>query len=96
MKTLIYSKNKAYGFSLVQLLGVVAIVGILAGVGSSFLSNLNDSVLENKLSAEVATLNSAAATYLGFGGNFDDVTKPEDALSKLRSVAHSDIASRIP
>ena len=71
-------------------------MGILAGVGSSFLSNLNDSVLENKLSAEVATLNSAAATYLGFGGNFDDVTKPEDALSKLRSVAHSDIASRIP
>ncbi|MGY8643098.1 MAG: type II secretion system protein [Verrucomicrobiales bacterium] len=62
MKSLIYSKNRNHGISLVELLGVVSILGIIAVVGYGFFSNLSDSVRENKLSSEVATLNSAAST----------------------------------
>lgn len=77
-------------------MSVLAMVSILASAGIFITSNINKSVKEQKLKSEVATLNSAVASYLGFGGNLDGLKSPEEALAKLRSVAASDMIDRIP
>lgn len=83
-------------FSLPEILMVVAVVGILSGVGYIGFSNFKDSVKEQVLKSDVSMLNSAISTYLGFGGSLDKASTAEDVISKLRSVANTTMAKRIP
>ncbi|NNE93614.1 MAG: hypothetical protein HKN23_18350 [Verrucomicrobiales bacterium] len=96
MKRNLQNKKNSKGFSLPELLGIVAVIGILATAGYAVYSSVHQSVKETKLKNEVASLNTAVASYLGFGGNLDSVESPEEAISRLRAVASSDLKDRIP
>ncbi len=84
------------GFSLIELLSVVAVIGILASAGYVIFTNVNKSVHQEKLLSEVATLNSSVSTYLGFGGKLDDAQSADEVFQRLKSAANSETTRRIP
>jgi len=82
------------GFSLVEALIVVAVVGILAAMGGAVFSNVVSSARERKLISDVDSLNRSVIAYLGAGGDLSKAESPEDVLAALkRSMSH---ASRVP
>jgi prepilin-type N-terminal cleavage/methylation domain-containing protein len=80
------------GFSLVELVVAVAVIGLLAAMGFSVFSRYKAPIAEVKLGKDVATLNSAVKVYLASGGSLDSVTDLEAVLAKLKTrIASSQI-----
>lgn len=72
------------GFSLFEVLAVVAIIGILSALAFPTISNVNKSSRQAKLSNDIHTLNSAVITYLGTGGNLDGLDDAQDVITRLK------------
>lgn len=82
------------GFSLIEALIVVAVIGILAALGSMTLSNLVSSTREQKLFSDVQTVNRSVNAYLAAGGDLSGAKSPEEVLNALkRNLNHG---SRVP
>ena len=77
------------GFSLVEIVVVVAVIGALAALGFAVLVKYKTPVAVVKMEQDVATLNSAVRGYLASGGSLDSVTGLEDVLAKLKTKAAS-------
>jgi prepilin-type N-terminal cleavage/methylation domain-containing protein len=87
-------KMKDRAFSLLETLIVVAVVGIVAALGSAIFSNVVTSAREQKLISDVDALNRSVVAYLGAGGDLSKAKSPEEVLAALkRSMSH---ASRVP
>ncbi len=65
------------GYSLIEILATIAIMGILAGIGISAASNFNEAARRTKAEAQVAMLNSALRTFCQ--SKWDLHTVPNDA-----------------
>lgn len=75
------------GFSLVEILLIVAAVGVLAGVAYQSVTGVKESSADAKLLSDVRVLNSAIDSYRASGGSLEDVLAWTDVLAKLKSTA---------
>ena len=86
--------KKERAFSLVESLIVVAVIGIVAALGSAVFSDVVTSARDQKLISDVDTLNRSVIAYLGAGGDLSKAESPEEVLSALKRSMSS--ASRVP
>lgn len=93
MKTL-RSLNRR-GFTLVEILAIVAGISILAGSGYMAISNVGRQAEESKLESDVATINRALDAYEASGGNRSSITGVDNALDRLKSAADSDSRAKM-
>lgn len=74
---------------------VVAVVGILAGVGTTVVMQAKERSREIKLESDVATLNRAIQTYQASGGSLEDTASAEEVLAQLKTAAKGDTAKQL-
>lgn len=72
------------GFSLLELIIMVAIISVLASVAVSLLSDDSDSARVAKLQSDVATLNQMVAFYVADGGSLAGISAPQTVLDKMK------------
>ena len=84
------------GFTLVEILLVVAAVAILSGAAVVAIGNARESTRVGKLESDVATLNAAIQAYLVNGGSLPASATPQQILDRLKTTADAATASTIP
>lgn len=72
------------GFSLLELIIMIAILGAIIGVAATLLSNDSDASSVAKLESDVATLNQMVALYVADGGSLAGLTSPQSVLDKMK------------
>lgn len=82
------------GFSIVEVLVVVGVLGIVATVAILGFGKLENDVSDSKIDRDIATVNRAISVYLSNGGSLDGIDDPQVVIDKLKTV-RSDEASRI-
>lgn len=82
------------GFSLAEVLITVAVVGILATLGTIATSHVVSKSREQKLFSDTASLNRSVAAFVASGGDLSEAKTAEEVLSVLKRSFSS--ASRIP
>jgi type II secretory pathway pseudopilin PulG len=78
------SSSCARGFSLLEMVVMIALIGVLAGVGASFMTGDSDSARVAKLQSDVSTLNQMVSLYLADGGSLAGLTTPQAVLDKMK------------
>ncbi|MFT5412309.1 MAG: prepilin-type N-terminal cleavage/methylation domain-containing protein [Verrucomicrobiales bacterium] len=82
-------------FTLVEILMVVACIGILVGLSVQIISGMISSTKEKKLGHDVRVLNSAVATFVANGGDLEGAKSASEVFVRLRSSTSSDQADRL-
>jgi prepilin-type N-terminal cleavage/methylation domain-containing protein len=72
-------------FSLVEILCVVVVIGMIAGIVLPSIGPVRTSASQTKLSSDVAVLNRAIALYVAEGGSLDGVTNPLEVIERLKT-----------
>jgi type II secretory pathway pseudopilin PulG len=72
------------GFSLLELVSMIAIIGIIVGVGATLTSSNADTARAAKLQSDVATLNQMVSFYVADGGSLAGLSTPQTVLDKLK------------
>lgn len=81
--TLHFSNNR--GFSLVELVWIIALVGLLSTVLVMNIGSQNEAVSDVKLESDVRQLNQMVKLYTADGGNLTGVTRLQDVMAKLKN-----------
>ena len=89
-------ERKITGFSLVEVVVVVAVIGVVASLSCVVLGNIGQSVKDEKLNSDARTLNRAVMAYLSAGGSLDEADSAEKVLAKLRTAASATVSKRLP
>ena len=74
------------GFSVLELIATIAVIGVIAAVGVNLIGDDASSAGVAKLQSDVATLNQMVAVYLGDGGSLAGITSPQSVLDKMKRV----------
>jgi len=88
------------GFTLVEIVAVLAVVSVLASAGYYTASTVHETARENKLESDVVTLNSAVQIYESIGGDISDLsgaaggTPEEKVLTKLKVKGDDEARSK--
>ena len=80
------TERQRAAFSLVELLMMVAAIGVLVTVAISYMSSSNGKVPAAKLGSDVSTLNQMVALYIADGGDLGGLTSPQAVLDKMKRV----------
>ncbi|WP_395734297.1 choice-of-anchor K domain-containing protein [Prosthecobacter sp.] len=80
----VHSSPCRSGFSLLELVITIALLGVIAGVGVSLLTDDSDSARVAKLQSDVNTLNQMVALYVADGGSLAGLSTPQTVLDKLK------------
>lgn len=89
-------KSSDKAFSFVELISVIAVLGILASVGMVAVGNVTQNAHEEKLNSDTKTLNRAVMAYRASGGVLESTDTAETVLTKLRTRATAAAAKRLP
>ena len=81
------------GFSIAEILLVVAVLGVFGALAIPTLTSLGSSVRERKLESDVSSINRAIAIYRAHGGQLDQCESTDEILGKLKSVRDASQAS---
>ena len=80
------------GFSLVEVVMLIAVLGVLATVAVTMVGKQKSAVLDTKLESDVSSLNHHVVMYLADGGTLTGLTNPQAVLDKLkRSRVQADL-----
>jgi prepilin-type N-terminal cleavage/methylation domain-containing protein len=82
------------GFSLVEVLVTITVLGIIASVAYVATGNISGVARGEKVRTDVATLNSAIDAYLANGGSLDGLTTADEVLAKLKTQRSAADAKR--
>jgi prepilin-type N-terminal cleavage/methylation domain-containing protein len=82
------------GFSLAETLITVAVVGVLAAIGTLTISGVVKSTGSKKLLSDVDSLNRSVAAYIASGGDLSEAETADEVLAALKQSFSN--ASRIP
>ncbi|MEM7012254.1 MAG: cadherin-like domain-containing protein, partial [Verrucomicrobiota bacterium] len=74
------------GISLLQMIAVIAVLGMVAAMAVPTISRFKEGSERAKLESDIATLNHAVQVYVANGGNLDGVTSAAAVINKLKSV----------
>lgn len=74
------------GFSLLELVITIAIIGVIVTVGISLVTDDLGSARVAKLESDVATLNQMVATYITDGGSVAGLTSPQAVIDKMKRI----------
>lgn len=77
-------RNAARGFSLVETMITVGVVGIVAAIGVLVTSNVVSKAREQKLFSDIDTINRSVVAYIASGGDLSDTKTPEEVLIALK------------
>ena len=72
------------GFSLVEILVIVALIGVVSTVAIPIITGVPDAAKKEKLEQDVAVVNNAIDSYLASGGDLDELTSG-NVLTALKS-----------
>ncbi len=73
------------GFSLLEMLLVLSLIGILGAIGITTVGSFRPAVEKSKLQSDVAHLNAAVKVYLHSGGSLDSATGADAVISRLKT-----------
>lgn len=76
-----------HGFTLVELLVVISIIGILVGSASIFYNNAREKARDNKRKQDLAAIKGALALHFQDNGYYPCDTTPPTACSKTSFVS---------
>lgn len=82
------------GFSLIETMISVVVVGALAFLATVMFTNVTSSTREQKLSSDVETLNRSVVAFLASGGDLSKARDADDVLAALKQEMEN--ASRVP
>lgn len=74
------------GFSLLELVITIALIGVVASVGVSLISGHSGSAKTTKLESDIATLNQLVAVYTADGGSVAGLTSPQAVIDKMKRI----------
>ncbi|MDZ4404822.1 choice-of-anchor K domain-containing protein [Prosthecobacter sp.] len=74
------------GFSLLELVITIAIIGVIVTLGVSLITDDAGSARVAKLESDVSTLNQMVALYVADGGNLAGLTSPQAVLDKMKRI----------
>jgi len=80
------SSNCRVGFSLLELVITIAIIGVIVTVGVSLIMDDAGSAHVAKLESDVSTLNQMVALYVADGGSVAGLTSPQAVLDKMKRI----------
>ncbi len=83
------------GYSLLELLMVVAVLSTVMAAGYFAVTSLTSSAKAGKLHSDVVTLNNAVRTYLTHGGSIPASTDGPAVINKLKSTASRTSGNRM-
>lgn len=82
------------GFSLIEVMITVSVVGVVAFLATITASNVMTSTQERKLISDVESLNRSVAAFLASGGDLSKAQTADDVLEALKLEMEN--ASRVP
>ncbi|MCB1089132.1 MAG: VWA domain-containing protein, partial [Verrucomicrobiae bacterium] len=82
------------GFSLVEALIAVALIGVIAAVAMPNLGGFHKSVQKAKLQTDVDVINGAIDVYVANGGDLSGATSPQVIIDRLKTERTSASAAR--
>ncbi len=74
------------GFSLLELVVTIALIGVIASVGVALIADDSGSAKTAKLESDIATLNQMVALYTADGGSVAGLTSPQAVLDKMKRI----------
>ncbi len=86
--------RRSLGFTFVEVLVAMAVIGIFGGVAYVNLTGAHEGTDTAKLENDVQVLNNAIDSYLAAGGSLSNATTAEAVLDKLKTVATAASAER--
>ncbi len=99
MKTLIKTEKalgRRDGFTMPEILLVVAVMGLVGAFGLSAVHDVRGSAEKRKLVGNVETLNRAVKVYMASGGSLTEAMAPQEVIDKLKTVARDDQKDLLP
>ena len=87
-------KKKGFAFSIVELVGALAIIGIVAAIALPVAHKATKASKESKLTNEVASLNRAVLVYKSSGGSLDRFTTPQEVIDAMKTARSLESAKR--
>ncbi|MDF1659286.1 MAG: choice-of-anchor K domain-containing protein [Verrucomicrobiales bacterium] len=79
------SRSRFRGLSTVELLMTIAVISLLASVSAIAVSKVTQNSQSQRLSSDVATMNSAIKLYLSNGGDLTGATSADAVITKLKT-----------
>ena len=89
-------ENRIRGFSAMEMLATVGMVGLLSTVSLTVYMGSVDSAESQRLNSHVTELNRAVVNYISHGGNITTATTAAQVLTRLKSVGDADTRLRKP
>ena len=74
------------GFSLLELVITIALIGVVASVGVALIADDSGSAKTAKLESDISTLNQMVALYTTDGGSVAGLTSPQAVLDKMKRI----------
>ena len=96
MKTQVARWHRSTGFSIVDLMVAVAILAIISSLSFQVINKTRIASHEQTFISNVNVVNSAVVIYKSMGGSLAGVSSAQEVLDKLKTVADSELAGRIP
>lgn len=72
-------------FSMMEVLIVVAVLGIIAAAAFAAVTRVNTGARVTKLESDVSTVNQAIKVYIANGGHFGELAEPQAIIDKLKT-----------
>jgi prepilin-type N-terminal cleavage/methylation domain-containing protein len=79
--------NQAEGFTLIEVMVALAVIGLVATIGIMALDNIQENSKMAKFEQDVHTINSAVSAYLVSGGSLATSTTCAEVIAKLKTRA---------
>ena len=88
-------RRNRLGYTLLEVMIVVAMMSVMAGSVLLVLSNVQQTATDTKLMHDVATINRATQVYRISGGSFAGLKEPQDVLDRMKTKLKASEAVRM-